>query len=213
MAKRVIFQTQDGVTIVGDQYDGGSRFAILLHMMPETKESWRDFAEALVQKGYTVLAIDERGHGESTMGGALDYRKFSDEEQQAKRFDVEAAFAYMELLGAKEETTVVIGASIGANLALRFLTEHPKSLVAIALSPGLDYRGVETKDAVEHLESSQRAIVVASADDLESFEDAKVLVSARPSQVTGIFLEKSGHGTQMFSKQPTLIDQLLTYLP
>ena len=211
--ERVTFQTQDKVTIVGDLYDGGSRFAILFHMMPETKESWRDFAEALVQKGYTVLAIDERGHGESTMGGALDYRKFSDEEQQAKRFDVEAAFAYMELLGAQEETTVVIGASIGANFALRFLAEHPKSPVAIALSPGLDYRGVKTKDAVEHLSLSQKAIVVASTDDPESYKDTQVLVSSRPSQVTGVFLEKSGHGTQMFLKQPMLIDQLLTYLP
>ncbi len=208
-----MFQTQDGVTIVGDQYDGGSRFAILLHMMPETKESWRDFADALVKKGYTVLAIDERGHGESTMGGTLDYRKFSDEEQQAKRFDVEAAFMYVQTRGAKEETTVVIGASIGANLALRFLSEHSKSPVAIALSPGLDYHGVKTRDAVEHLALSQKAIVVASTDDPESYSDTQVLVSVCPSQVMGLFFQDLGHGTRMFEAQPALMDQLLFYLP
>jgi len=213
MIKRVTFETQDGVTIAGDLYKGDSRFALLLHAMPETKESWRVFAEVLSKKGFTVLAIDERGHGESTMGGRLDYRRFTPEEQQAKQWDVEAAFDYLQTLGAREETTVVVGASIGANLALRFLADHPKSPVAIALSPGLDYRGVKTLEAVKHLALDQQIIIVASTDDEESYKDSQTLVSARSAQVTGIFYENSGHGTAMFKNQPGLIDQLLSYLP
>src|SRR3989338_9524623 len=119
MEEYVSFITGDGVEIAGIYRPGdGEKFAILLHMMPATKESWEAFTSILSEMGYASLAIDARGHGESTMNGTLDYQTFSDKQHQAKIDDVEAALTFLKDHGAAEEEVIVMGASIGANLAI-----------------------------------------------------------------------------------------------
>jgi len=66
--ERVEMKTTDGVNIIGDLYqpiNSNGSAVILLHMMNKDKASWYEFGKKLVDKGYVVLAIDLRGHGES----------------------------------------------------------------------------------------------------------------------------------------------------
>src|SRR3989338_3048103 len=231
MPERVTFQTSDKVEIVADHYRSrGEKFAILLHMMPATKESWHDFAAKLIASGYDVLALDERGHGESTMSGKLDYKKFGEKEQQAKMLDVEAAFAFLSRgagslpagrqgrlagkgEGATEENTIVGGASIGANLAIGFLVAHPGTKLALALSPGLNYRGVTTDGRIKKLHPGQKVVLVASDDDdRDSAESCRELHRLNPEQTVLIEKKGLGHGTTMFEKDSKLMDELLSYL-
>lgn len=213
MSERVSFTTSDGVEIVGDFYPShGKAFAILLHMMPATRESWKPFAAHLVEAGYSVLAIDERGHGESTMDGKLDYKTLSDEQQQAKIRDVEAAFIFLKGKDAQEANAVVIGASIGANLAIQFLAEHPEMKAAVALSPGLDYHGIVTEPLVSRLASGQRVLLVASDDDEESFASIRQLKKRNPAQAEVFERTGIGHGTAMFDKDPGLMNELVAWL-
>lgn len=214
MSEKVSFITSDGVEIAGLLCRGqGQKFAVLLHMMPATKESWSVWQEKLAAAGYTSLAIDERGHGESVMGGRLDYKKFSEAEQQAKIHDVEAAFEYLKKAGAAEENTVVVGASIGANLAIEFLQEHPSMKFAVALSPGLNYRGVLTEPYISSLNEGQKVILVASDDDEESYEAVKRLNEIEPEQTVLIEQSGLGHGTRMTDASPELIDEVIKLLP
>src|SRR3989344_931611 len=104
MNEKVSFLTEDGVTVVGDYYEGGGEKAVLLlHMMPATRASWIAFANKLVAEGWSALAIDLRGHGESVSvpGGALDYKTFSDAEHQASIADVESGIEYLTKRGMK----------------------------------------------------------------------------------------------------------------
>lgn len=212
MSELVTFTTEDGVEIVGDFYTSpGDRFAILLHMMPATKESWRMFAEKLVEAGYSCLAIDMRGHGESNMSGALHYRTFTDAQHQAKMRDVEAAFVWLAEKGATAENTVVIGASIGANLAVNFAVEKGIP-IAIALSPGLNYHGVSTTSAIRALKQGQLALLVASDDDPESAEGCAILHAMNPTRAPLLLRSDLGHGTRMFDKDPELMDELIEML-
>jgi predicted alpha/beta hydrolase len=214
MTEKVSLITEDKFTIAGDCYDaGGEKFAILLHMMPATKESWIPFAQKLLAAGYSSIAIDERGHGESTMGGKLDYKTMDPHEQQEKIRDVNAAFTFLETKGATTENTVVIGASIGANLAIQFLHMHSKIPAAIALSPGLDYQGIITKPLVVDLSDGQKLILASSEEDMRSFETNKELHAANPKQTMLLEFEKLGHGTQMTNNRPDLIDELIKQLP
>lgn len=212
MAELVNFKTEDGVEIVGDFYpSSGGRFAILLHMMPATKESWRAFADKLVEAGFSCLAIDMRGHGESNMSGALNYRTFTDAQHQATMRDVEAAFAWLAGKGATVETTIAVGASIGANLAINFAAEKMLPL-AVALSPGLNYHGVTTSSAIRALKQGQRVLLVASDDDPESAEGCAILHAMNPSRALLIVRTGLGHGTRMFDKDPILMDELIEML-
>ena len=138
--EKVTLKTEDGLDIVGLYYLGpSSKGTLLLHMMPATKESWEEFAVKLQAEGYQVLAIDLRGHGESS-GGPEGFRNFSDVDHQKSMFDIDAGIEFLEKKGAARNNLVLIGASIGANLALWSLTENKEIKMPVLLSPGLDYR-------------------------------------------------------------------------
>jgi alpha-beta hydrolase superfamily lysophospholipase len=91
--EKIFLTTEDKVKIAANFYpcEKESSIAVVcLHMMPATKESWDSFAIHLQRCGLCSLAIDERGHGESTIQQiktqkrVLDYRDFSDTEHQKK---------------------------------------------------------------------------------------------------------------------------------
>lgn len=213
MTESIHLLTQDEIKLVGTyRHTNQEKIAILLHMMPATKESWDAIAQKLLEHGYASLAFDQRGHGGSTMGGTLDYKTFTPEQQQAKRLDLEAVFAWAREQGFDEAHTIFIGASIGANLAIRALAEHHEIPLAIALSPGLDYRGVKTDDAIQSLAPSQKVVLVASDDDdRPSWDSVHELHHLNPST---ILIERHGlgHGTNMTDRDPSLVEELFTYL-
>lgn len=203
---RVEFITEDGVMIVGEHREGsaGGPAALLLHMMPATKESWRALAEALSARGFATLAIDLRGHGESVRGPGkrkLDYRDFSDDEHKAKMKDVEAAVRWLEERGASRGRMALAGASIGANLSIAYAGEHADVPAVVALSPGLDYHGVVTKDAAAAMPRSQKLLLAASAEDEESFSSVHALARTKADAELQE-LKDAGHGTTMLERGP-----------
>lgn len=237
MREKVTFKTEDGVEIVGDYLSAGagSPPVLLLHMMPATRASWHPFMDKLREAGFSSLAIDWRGHGESVKkfqispldkaGGRdfrfqntdkyefLDYKKFSDKEQQAKILDIRAAVEWLEKnKGAREDSLLVVGASIGANLALQYLAENPGIKKAVLLSPGLDYRGVKTDVLVKRLNSGQKVLVAASADDEYSLESVRELNRLNPAQTELREFSGLGHGTTMFLKKAELVDEVIEWL-
>lgn len=216
MPEKVNFDTEDGVTIVADYYEGasGGPSALLLHMMPAVKESWNGFAAALVDAGYShVLAIDLRGHGESVSGGdgRLDYKAFEDADHQAKIRDVEAAVKWLEGRGAEKGRLAVVGASIGANLAIAYGADHPEVPAVVALSPGFDYRGVTTPDKVERYAEGQGLYLVASEEDELSFGTDRQLGGIKKDAAVKE-LKGAGHGTTMLENEPGLTEEIIEWL-
>jgi alpha-beta hydrolase superfamily lysophospholipase len=216
MAERVVFTTQDGVEIVGAYRAAGRPLgaALLLHMMPATKESWDAFAALLQERGISSLAIDLRGHGESVRRGAerLDYKAFTDADQQAKRLDAEAASAW---LAGREGASpkLVVGASIGANLAIRYAASHPETRACLALSPGLDYRGVTTEEAVRGLAAGQGLMLAASEEDEYAFASMQSLMSVgSAAERLTRDLRGAGHGTAMFDRDPAFMREAADWL-
>lgn len=215
----VIIATKDGLSIAGDYYPSqGIRGALLIHMMPETKESWRVFAGELAKEGIHALAIDLRGHGKSS-GGPDGFQRFTDQEHQKSILDIEAGVAFLKEKGIPIGEGVLIGASIGANLALWYATEHSEIAQIVLLSAGLNYRGIETQPLVQKLQKDQRVFFVSSEDDVRSggnnADMNRVLYDAVPAgTVKKIFIYQSaGHGTDMFGKeQPDLGREIVQWV-
>src|SRR5687768_1995494 len=139
---RISLFTEDGVTIIGSFRDVPDKkgCALLLHAMPANKESWAELQEKLTALGYASLAIDFRGHGESmtsASGGALVYQEFNDGQHQRKILDVKASVLWLKARGCDVSRLALVGASIGANLAIRYASENPGLPAVVALSPGL----------------------------------------------------------------------------
>lgn len=216
MAERITFETVDGVTIVGDYYEGGGRTALLLHMRPATRESWKSFAGKLVFAGFSVLAIDLRGHGESTQakdGRTLDYNRMTEAEERDSIKDVQAAMDWLNReQSVAGDKVALVGASIGANLALQYLSEHREVKTAALLSPGLDYRGIKTEPLVRKLTAPQAIYLIAAEDDEYSAESVRQLAQkTRVPHELKVFAN-GGHGTRLFESQPTLMDELVIWL-
>lgn len=212
MSEKIMFKTQDGVNLVGDYYSSKSgRGVILLHMMPADRQSWTAFAKKLQAADFQALAIDLRGHGES-QGGPDGYRRFSDAEHQASRLDVESAADFLRGKGVEE--LHIIGASIGANLALEYAVNHSHTKSAALLSPGLNYRGIETLPLAEKLAAETAVYIVASRDDEESYQAAEALsrrIALGDRSRVKIF-EASDHGTAIFERNPEFGNELVEWL-
>lgn len=213
MSKVVQVSTKDNVDIAGDfyEYEGAKKGVLLLHMMPATRSSWKAFADTLQTAGFAVLAIDLRGHGES-QGGPDGYKDFSDAEHAASRADVERAADFLREQGVSE--LHIAGASIGANLALQYASEHQETRSVILLSPGLVYRGVATAPALAALAPDQGVMLAASEDDAYSFESVGTLaqtLSFDEAHQLRTFAN-AGHGTTMFEHEQEFMDELVMWL-
>lgn len=207
--QKITFKTPDNVDIVGQYYapvHDSTKGILCLHMMPLTKESWDELACLLSGTGWHVLAIDERGHGESTQQGSqhLDYTTFTDQQQQDKRLDVNSSLAWLQRKGVHLSECTVIGASIGANLALDALVRFPELKSAVLLSPGLDYRGIKTDKLADKLSAHQKVLLLASQDDDYSFQTIQQLDTLMhiPHEVWKF--SNLGHGNTMTITDPNL---------
>lgn len=220
--QKVQLITSDGVEIIGNYYsvDIPSQAVLFLHMMPATKESWDTLARALQERGIASLAIDLRGHGESTrikneeLGiKNLDYTKFSEEEHQASRLDVEAGLDWLKKeTGLELAHMSVVGASIGANLGLQALADHPEIRKGIALSPGLNYRGIEPKPLVAKLESDQEVLYATSKDDGDNVSMTEELFNATSAKKEWKVYDDAGHGTTMLERASDLGPSIIEFL-
>lgn len=214
--ERISFQTADGITIAGNWSipEGAKRVVLLLHMMPALRVSWLPLSRALNEAGFATLAIDLRGHGESTnqAGKKLNYQNFSDSEHQASRLDIDAAINFLKEKGFNESAIALVGASIGANLSLDVLHRYKGSTRAVLLSPGLDYRGVKTEPLMKGLNGNQKVWIVAAEGDSYSAESAIALQQLQKGTTAVKIFGGAEHGTNLFKPEPTLIPDIVKFL-
>ena len=212
--------TKDKVKIVGNfiKVKDSKKAVLLLHMMPSTKESFKEFSEILAENGFSSLAIDLRGHGESTQtleGKKLDYRYFSDWEHQQSIYDLESASEFLENQGFLKENQYLVGASIGANLALEFGSLNPEIKKIILISPGLNYRGLSSQTFLKKITSSQELLFISSKKDFYAYESSKKLASdclKLKISCKEIYLEGKSHGTDIFKENKEIYQKLILFL-
>jgi acetyl esterase/lipase len=218
----VTFITDDGVSIVGTYYapssglKGSTPTIILLHMLGKDRSTWNTFASALSHEGYAVLSIDLRGHGESIKQGSstVSYQSFTENDFNKMTLDVKAAKQFLiERKNANPDRMAVIGASIGANIALNYAaTLDPTIKTVILLSPGLNYRGVATLDTITKYKNP--IYIAATKGDSESAKDSQTLCDKiNCGENLKIYSGSSSHGTNMFeSLNPPLQDLIMSWL-
>ncbi|MBN1963311.1 MAG: alpha/beta fold hydrolase [Anaerolineae bacterium] len=199
--QRVEITADDGAILVGNYYapsapaEDGAPAVLLMHQMSSRKEAWIDFAALLLDAGFAVLAVDLRGHGE-TGGRAL---------WDQAELDVQSWLDWLrEQDGIDPERLNIAGASIGANLALRGMANDGHVVTAIALSPGLDYVGVTTEDAITAI-NLRPVFLVASQLDRESAQAVRVLAGLTVGDTMARIYMLGAHGTGIFMLEDDLM--------
>ncbi|OGQ33896.1 MAG: hypothetical protein A3F16_04670 [Deltaproteobacteria bacterium RIFCSPHIGHO2_12_FULL_43_9] len=181
----------------------GKNAVILLHMLGQQRGEWKELARALASKGFGVMALDFRGHGESIFKKnekPLFYREFANSDFALLKEDVRGAVQEMVRQGF--ESIALVGASIGANIAVSFVAEEASVKALVLLSPGADYRGIRLDSYAKELKVS--ILLISSEEDLYSFRSSeKFMKELNPerSKVTWLPVKGSGHGTRMLKNE------------
>jgi pimeloyl-ACP methyl ester carboxylesterase len=143
----------------------GAQALVLLHGFTGHARSWDTFAAAM-QDRYRVLALDQRGHGETQWADAY-----------GADLMVEDVQAFVTALGLKQ--FVLLGLSMGGRNAYHFAARHPEEvqrLVIVDIGPEIVaagstriQAGVQARDVFD---SPEEAVVAARAGNPRAPDDA-----------------------------------------
>jgi pimeloyl-ACP methyl ester carboxylesterase len=207
-AERVSLRATDGTALSATVYTPARLPApavVLVHMLTRSSADWASTAEPLQQAGLLALAIDLRGHGNSS--GSFD----SSGDLSVLQRDVAAAVAFVKHRRDLCNGRIgLAGASIGASLAVIVAAAEPAVHAVALLSPGADYRGVRCDASIKRL-ADRPLLLVASTNDPYALRSSKQFVESVP-RAELLTPEAAGHGTLMFSRQPDLIGRVVEWL-
>lgn len=196
----------DGAVLVGRLYEATIRPApgvLLVHMLGRTKADWTLLAERLQNAGVTALAIDLRGHGDST-GDASQL--------SAMAGDVVRALEWLSSAsGVLPDAVAVAGASLGANLAAIAAASRRSRTPVALISPSLDYRGVRLDAPVMTRLAASPLWLAASTEDPYAMRTARELAEGHTACEKRLSTVRA-HGTLLLQQDPELARALVDWL-
>mgnify|MGYP000675111174 CR=1 FL=1 len=150
-----------------------------------------------------VLTVDLRGHGDT--GGEINWF--------AAAVDVQTWLDWLrEQPGVRADAISMVGASIGANLALIGCANDDDCVTAIALSPGLVYYSLKTESSISNQLSKRSALLIASQTDQYSADSVKQLVNSATGDIGARIYAGTAHGTQLFEVSDAVREGLITLI-
>ncbi len=199
--------TPDGVVLAGQYHASPNSEAmtwVLLHGLGSTGGEWDALAHRMAEQGLGVFVYDARGHGQSTQtrsGERLNYQHWRNAGPgtpwDSMSRDLAGAVQILVSQRHLQESRIAVGgASLGANVALVYASEHSAVPALLLLSPGLEYVGVQSPGP--YVKFKGRPVFIAAAPgDAYSFASVRQLSMLAPSEKQRVEQADSGHGVQM----------------
>lgn len=182
----------------GAYYDPSRRPApgiVMLNMLRRSHADWDAAASQLSDAGFAVVAVDYR----------------SGDDPGAYALDVRAAKAFLrERPDVMPGSIGIVGASIGANLAVLDAAEDPGVLSIALLSPGIDYKGLRTEAAMRKF-GARPALLAGSTRDPYAARTIRHLTTIGPGLREVRLTDSVAHGTVLLSRDPELIPALVDW--
>jgi len=195
LAKEVIFPTVDNASIQADFTLRGPVGIILAHGAAFDKDSWGGIRERLIDKDFTVLAINFRGYGKSTLG----------DKQGALYEDILAGAQYLKEQGITQ--IGILGASMGASAAAEASVESEDKEInrMILLSPAF----------IAEPEKLKGYLLFIASEDEPSINAIKANFDEAPNNPKTLeILSGREHAQYIFTtkQKSTLTHLILTFL-
>jgi dienelactone hydrolase len=114
---------------------------LLLHGYGEDRSVWKDFSRELLNRGWAVMTLDSRGHGESKLKNQRPIEVTPDWRTNLHEFpvDLDPALDWLKSRPRVDNNKiVVIGFDVGANLALIASGRFQEVRTVVAIKPNYD---------------------------------------------------------------------------
>lgn len=195
----------DGTTLAGLLYEAGRQGpgVVLVHMLGRSKDEWSGVASRLQEAGVTTLAMDLRGHGNSSGSGGTFAPMVGDVRAAAEWLVTRA--------NVRAGSVAIVGASLGATLAAYAAADAPSVRAVALISPSLDYRGLRLDAAVMKKLGRRAVWLVASTEDPYALRTVRELADADATREQRLSAVRA-HGTALFSADPDLPGALVDWL-
>lgn len=175
--QNVTLSTKDGWSLAAVYQPATSKknTVVLLHDLGKNKEAFSSFEKALAKAGFGYLALDLRGHGQSTAKG--EYKTFAREgadnpfNQMVQ--DGQAALDFLKAKKIAPENILLLGTGLGANIAAKITEKNPDVLGIGLISPSANIRDVLPVPALRAYKGA--VMLAASAGDRKGFLEASIL--------------------------------------
>ena len=186
------FSTADGLTLEAERFGTGSTFVVLAHMRPAEMDSWFSFAGLLAGEGYSAIAFNFRGYGNSDGAGFA--------------VEVDVAAAVDAALGLGATDVFVVGASMGGSGSVVAASQRNVSGVITLSAPGEFF----TADAVGAAGGvTAPMLLISAADDAPYAADADRIRANAAGPAEVVILTGRRHGTDMFSEHSEELTTLI----
>jgi len=188
----VTFTTSDDVQLAGTLFGNGNVAVVLAHQgTPGADQTtWHGFGTLLAERGYTALAFDFRGIGES--GGTPDRSKL----------DTDLSSALQFLGDEGHEEILCFGASMGGTTCIQIaINGHELAgLVALgsAMITGYGPNDLEVSEDDLGSLTLPKAFIAAENDTHLVVGDITRMYEASPEPKALYLLPGSAHGTDLF---------------
>ena len=168
---------------------------LLLHGYGEDRSVWKDFSRQLLNRGWAVLSMDLRGHGESKTKNQRPIQASPAWRTNLHEFpvDLDPALDWLKAQARVDnQKIVVIGSDVGANLALIASGRFSEVRTVVAIKPNLD-ESLALAGSAQDFQPKSALIVAGSQAEGDRI---KALVKA-PSRV--LVVSASGTTAQLTS--------------
>jgi pimeloyl-ACP methyl ester carboxylesterase len=192
---------------------------VLIHGLSSDHLAWGDLPATLVKSGYSVFALDLRGHGKSTETvnhNKVTWRLFENEQWLKLYQDLDSAIQFFQAAHKKypavdAKNVALLGENLGANLAVFSAAErqnHVKTL--LLMSPGLDYKGIIPSQAIVDIDNS--VLMITGKDNEYAMHSAERLYKWIVGKKTLQIYQKVTDKPDRFSEGTALGGQLIQWL-
>ncbi len=183
-----------------------NRGVVLLHGLGASHAIWNDYAAQLQANNFEVITFDFRGHGEATG----NWEEFSQDDIDKFANDAREAIHYLRDIN-KDIEIILIGSSIGANVAMQVAADDPTIKAVVLLSPANEYHGISIVE--DNAQFTRPILYSVSEADADSFKDtAELFESTRSIKKELKTFPKSGHGHKILFNEPDFRDYIITWL-
>jgi pimeloyl-ACP methyl ester carboxylesterase len=140
---------------------------LLLHGYGENRKVWEGFRKQFLERGWAVMSLDLRGHGDSLTKNQRPIQATADWRTDPRGFplDIDPALDWLKRQARlNSRKIVIVGYDVGANLALVSSGKFSEVRTVVAVNPRLT-EALELAGSAQDFHPRSALVVTASAEE------------------------------------------------